>query len=262
MALPDSSAAPRGDASPIDVVLGKLSGVRQRGTDQWHALCPAHDDNNPSLSVSTSVDGRVLLHCFVGCDFESICTALDLTSADLRPSSSGRPPFNVPAASKKTNGNTATGKQNASRPSSSEQSSPSTEWELVATYAYDDLQGRSILRKNRYLPPGGKKTFRWEHLNGSEWRPGEGGHSPSLYHQTEVSEAAKRGERVFVCEGEKDADRLVGLGFTATTSPDGAGSWTEEHAESLRGAEVIIFPDNDKGGADMVAQWPNLRTLS
>jgi len=30
------------------------------------ALCPAHDDRNPSLSIQLA-DDRILIHCFAGC---------------------------------------------------------------------------------------------------------------------------------------------------------------------------------------------------
>ena len=40
---------------------------------QWHgsygtALCPAHDDHTPSLSIRDGDDGRLLTNCFGGCD--------------------------------------------------------------------------------------------------------------------------------------------------------------------------------------------------
>lgn len=46
----------------------------------WHAshgvcLCPAHDDADPSLSVTDKPD-RVLVHCFAGCDQLSVINAL------------------------------------------------------------------------------------------------------------------------------------------------------------------------------------------
>jgi DNA primase len=40
------------------------------------ACCPAHDDRHPSLSVGTGAEGRLLLHCFTGCPFAAVLTAL------------------------------------------------------------------------------------------------------------------------------------------------------------------------------------------
>ena len=40
--------------------------------------CPSHDDNVPSLSVKAVAErSKPLLHCFAGCEFESIYNALD-----------------------------------------------------------------------------------------------------------------------------------------------------------------------------------------
>ena len=50
---------------------------------QYSAHCPAHDDNNPSLSVGLGEDGRVLLNCKAGCETSAIVDSLDLTMADL-----------------------------------------------------------------------------------------------------------------------------------------------------------------------------------
>lgn len=38
--------------------------------------CPAHGDRKPSLSVSETRDGRVLVHCFTGCDQMQVIGAL------------------------------------------------------------------------------------------------------------------------------------------------------------------------------------------
>jgi len=47
------------------------------------ARCPAHDDRNPSLSVSVK-EGRVLIHCFAGCSPDAVLGAVGLTWRDLR----------------------------------------------------------------------------------------------------------------------------------------------------------------------------------
>ncbi len=48
---------------PIERVLDRLDGV-EKHNGYFKALCPVHDDANPSLSVSEGEDGRVLLNCF------------------------------------------------------------------------------------------------------------------------------------------------------------------------------------------------------
>ena len=44
------------------------------------ARCPAHHDKTPSLSISEKA-GKILLHCFAGCTFDSVLAAM---SADVR----------------------------------------------------------------------------------------------------------------------------------------------------------------------------------
>lgn len=48
---------------------------------RWHgsygiARCPAHDDRSPSLSIKDGRDGRLLVHCFAGCEFDRIRSAI------------------------------------------------------------------------------------------------------------------------------------------------------------------------------------------
>jgi hypothetical protein len=38
--------------------------------------CPAHEDGTPSLSVTAAQDGRVLLHCFAGCEGRAVIATL------------------------------------------------------------------------------------------------------------------------------------------------------------------------------------------
>ncbi|MFC1956323.1 hypothetical protein ACFLWZ_07425 [Chloroflexota bacterium] len=58
-----------------------LDGARQSG-DGYMALCPAHADTSPSLSI-TEKDGRILVHCFAGCQHEEIVKSLGLEVKDL-----------------------------------------------------------------------------------------------------------------------------------------------------------------------------------
>ena len=78
--------------SPADRVLGTLTGVRHTGPGRWSAICPAHADRRPSLSIREIDDGRVLLHCFAGCSVAEVVGALGLELADLFPPRRDRSP--------------------------------------------------------------------------------------------------------------------------------------------------------------------------
>lgn len=83
----------------VENILRQLQQVRRTNKDQWLACCPAHDDKNPSLAIRHLQDGRVLMHCFSGCDVNNIVNALGLEMDSLFPkknsriSSSERNPF-------------------------------------------------------------------------------------------------------------------------------------------------------------------------
>jgi len=55
--------------------IAKVLGGREAGTG-WVALCPAHDDRTPSLSIQEGDDGNVLVHCHAGCTQEQVIAAL------------------------------------------------------------------------------------------------------------------------------------------------------------------------------------------
>lgn len=76
--------------APIDLVLSRLDKVKAAGAGKWKACCAAHDDREPSLSIREADDGKVLLHCWAGCDAESIAAAIGLTVRDLFPESGQR----------------------------------------------------------------------------------------------------------------------------------------------------------------------------
>lgn len=65
-----------------ELLLERLEGVREVGPNRWTALCPAHDDKSPSLSVSTA-GARTLFHCHARCHPDDILDAVGLTWAEL-----------------------------------------------------------------------------------------------------------------------------------------------------------------------------------
>lgn len=44
-----------------------------------------------------------------------------------------------------------------------------------------------------------------------------------------------------MAEGEKDADSLTRIGIMSTCNAGGAGKWTAEHAEFLRGRKAEVL---------------------
>jgi hypothetical protein len=68
--------------TPVNIVLARLERVRPNGAGKWIALCPAHDDRNPSLAIKDDGD-KVLLHCFAGCGNSDVLGAIGLDYKDL-----------------------------------------------------------------------------------------------------------------------------------------------------------------------------------
>lgn len=58
--------------------------VKRTKENEYIALCPAHNDHNPSLSIRLSPDSnRILLHCYAGCEVDDILNNVGLTAKDL-----------------------------------------------------------------------------------------------------------------------------------------------------------------------------------
>ena len=93
------AANPTAVHDPVDLLLDRLSGVKQTRPDRWQSRCPAHDDRSPSLTVTETPDGTVLVKCWAGCGAADIVAAVGLDLRDLFPArfdhtatSKGKPP--------------------------------------------------------------------------------------------------------------------------------------------------------------------------
>lgn len=189
--------------------------------NQFMALCPAHNDITPSLSIKNCENGDIKIHCHAGCEFENILMAVGLKAKDL---------YNNSCEHNITNNDS---------------------WEFVCEYFYTHT-----LKKVRWLLPDGSKQFTWKHRkkeHNAKWENGADGLEIPLYNQS-VLEKVKLGEIVFVVEGEKDVDTLTKHGKIAVCSPHGATSsnpgskWSSKYTEALSGHRVAIIQDNDVVG--------------
>jgi hypothetical protein len=130
-------------------------------------------------------------------------------------------------------------------------------WENVGpTYRYTDAAGKLILEVVRTL--SGEPRFLQRQPNGKtatgemKWRwsvKDIPNHDCLLYRLPELRDAPLD-DIVWICEGEKDADRLRDAGLVATTNIGGGGKWRDEYAAEFRGKPVVILQDNDQTGRD------------
>ncbi len=68
----------------IDNLLSRLDKVKPNGSGKWLSCCPAHPDKSPSLAIK-EIDGKILIHCFAGCQVSEIVSAIGLQLSDLMP---------------------------------------------------------------------------------------------------------------------------------------------------------------------------------
>jgi putative DNA primase/helicase len=116
---------------------------------QWMARCPAHDDRNPSLSISNKA-GKLLVHCHAGCSQNDVMDELKVRGL-----------LKAPSVSRDRNA------------------------QIVAEYDYTDRVGKLLYQVVRFRPKG----FAQRHSNGDGgwvWRKHP---QQVLYHLPEVLEA-------------------------------------------------------------------------
>jgi CHC2 zinc finger len=88
-------------SAQLENLLSHLDKVKRTGKDSYLACCPAHADKSPSLTVREASDGRILIHCFAGCDTESVLSSIGMTfddlfpERDIQPGKPDRRPFEV-----------------------------------------------------------------------------------------------------------------------------------------------------------------------
>jgi hypothetical protein len=211
-----------GLVTAFDLVVERLSAhgcnPRRNGQGTWEARCPAHDDRRPSLSVKQGTKA-VLVKCHAGCATRAVLDQLELRFADLRDEKTER--LRMP--------------------------------KVVATYDYIDTDGTLLFQVVRR----DDKTFtqrRPDPERPGRWVWNLEGVPRVLYRLPAVLAAVEARVRIFVVEGEKDADALVAAGEVATTNPGGAGKWRADYGTMLAGAaEVIVVGDRDEPGRNHAA---------
>lgn len=199
-------------ADPVYAVLERLDKIRGRDP-KWSALCPAHPDSTPSLSVERGKTQPVVVHCHAGCESDAVLAAINLSVVDLM-----QPQDQAPEKAK-----------------------------VVATYDYVDEAGKLLYQVVRMQPKGFWQ--RRPDFKGG-WINGLGDVRRVLYRLPEVIQAVAHNQAVWVVGGEKDVHAMEGAGCVATTVSAGehVESWSESDLQLLAGAVVTIVADNDEQG--------------
>ena len=212
---------PRGTvnpSAPISNILGRLRDVR--GSDgRFTAFCPAHSDRRErSLSISEGDDGRVLVKCHAGCDFDAIRQALGVDAGAFFKAKSIPTPESAPRKVSRT-----------------------TRYPIV------DAEGATVAEHVREDGANGSKKVWWCR----DGKNGLGGLSVEdlpLYGLPRLLSAQEH-RRVVVTEGEKAADALNDAGILAVGTVTGAASVpTPAVLASLRDRDVCLWPDADDVG--------------
>ncbi len=192
----------------MQTILKHFPNAKRNGKG-YQAICPAHPDKTPSLSISTGDTGNVLLHCHANCEITAILSAVGLTTKDL---------YATPTK-------------------------PRPKSQIVAMYDYKDETGNLLFQVVRREP----KSFFQRQPDGSGWIYNLDGVRRVVYRLPELLKADKSFP-VFIVEGEKDVDNLRSIGVGATCAPIGAGKWKDEYSDLFAGRICVILPDNDDPG--------------
>jgi putative DNA primase/helicase len=216
----------------LDQIIAKLRAggfdPRQNGKG-WESRCPEHQGSGHNLTLKEGDNGTPILFCHhkdefgrATCTASGIMEALGGTLKDL---------FDTPVTGHHQGDGKSKGRSKG---------------RIVATYDYRGCEGQLLFQTVRFEP----KDFRQrrpDEKSKDGWAWNLDGIETTLYHLPELIDADHE-LPVFIVEGEKDVDRLRGLGLIATCNPMGAGRWQDRYAEHFHGRNVVILSDNDDVG--------------
>jgi len=192
--------------------------------DGWTACCPSHDDCHQSLTIHDKPgDINPLVCCQKGCSQEQVITALTQLGlwTQSNPGNGGTIVYRY------------VGEAGALLFEVCKKKQPKRFWQRQPDgqggYKRGE-NGKLTMQGARYVP------YHLDRLVAA--RQNANGHPP----------------RVYICEGEKDADNVATVGFLTTTNAGGASlsrgrsKWRSDYNQFFAGFDVVILPDNDEAG--------------
>jgi hypothetical protein len=174
--------------------------------------CPAHPDTKPSLRVLEGAHGKVLWHCHAGCSQEAVRAALVARGLWHDGSKDERA---------------------KSHPRQCRGQAP------IREHFYENAAGEVVFCNAKY--PDGVGWRPWSKI-GDRWQPNAHCRIPYLLPEIIKSTDAA----IILTEGERDADTLRTLGFTASSFKD----WKPKWNHYLEPFGVVIALGDDDGSGD------------
>ncbi len=215
------------------------------------AKCPFHNEKTASLSIKEE-GNKAIYHCF-GCnahgdiiDFirekegleplQAVKKAYEILNIPLQIQPSKLDNF-INFISKKDNYNNC--------------------------YTYKDENNNPLYMKVKYVKDG-KKSFitkgidetksSYKYIKDFNTVP------KVVYNLSGVKKAIENNNNVYFVEGEKDADNLIKLGFTATTVY--SKKWFESYTKQLTGSKIVFIGDTGEAGEQFKQFiWDNVKNI-
>lgn len=237
---------------------------RPAGPNAYRAVAVCHGgDRADTLSIRYDpAHAFTAVKCFVGCDRDAILWALNLTRPDQHdePRYDGhRPAYTPPPAPSQPDQ-----PPTIFDPAPHGWTPPADAWmppwcghRKISEYLYRDESRRVLYGVARC---DAKCFAQWrpapDSRTGRRWKLNEkrGGRLVATvrvvpYSLPDLIAAVQTGRRVFVVEGEKDADALASVGEVATCGKGGAGEgWCAAYNPHFDRADVIVVADRDATG--------------
>jgi DNA-binding transcriptional ArsR family regulator len=230
----------------LDAILPHLRTKRiskRNGERHVLAYCPAHDDQNASLSLTEKADGTLLWKCFAGCSQEAVQRELERLAGIERETA-----HPIPPSRRDETRETAEPLRTFGIAELADAKRLDAEklraWGLTdlpdggIEIPYRDTNGNTVAIRYR-LALDGANRFRWRQ-----------GDTPCLYGLWRLDDW-EFGSDLYLCEGETDALTLWHAGLPALGIP-GATAWKPEWWRNLwEFGRIVIIPDADKAGEQM-----------
>ena len=245
------------------------TGFEPRGSGNYR--CPGHDDRQASLSIDEGADGKTLLHCFGGCSFDQVMSAIGLNGTR-----SVQPVSIQPRARKQQSSRWSRERAEALLRLAKQRLvayhgekvlfhrgiQPGTIAKVEIGYCDQSLVdqfGLSDVYHDRIVFPArmvtGDLVGLKFHRCDQETEPKSislPGSKTGLFIAGDIAAS----DTAYVCEGEVDATLLLQVtGIPSITGTGGASTVEAAWADVLRDKNVLLFPDEDEAGKEYSKNW-------